>query len=90
MWLTFKELQQIFVKHQKGDLLHLLRHMVPTNIFSTRSLVQKRLSIYNWNPRPPRRKEDAFEKQIAVKWHIITLQETSDMSIMTFLQVGST
>ena len=40
-----------------------------------RSLVQKRLSIYNWNPGPRRGKEDAFEKQIASKWHVITLQE---------------
>ena len=39
------------------------------------SPVQKRLSIYNWNPAPPRGKEVAFEKQIAGKWHVITLQE---------------
>ena len=31
---------------------------------SNRSPVQKRLSIYNWNPGPRRGKEDAFEKQI--------------------------
>ena len=37
--------------------------------------MQKRLSIYNWNPGPRRGKEDAFEKQIASKWHVITLQE---------------
>ena len=46
--------------------------------FSYQSPVQKRLSIYNWNPGPRRGKEDAFEKQIAVKWHIVTLQEASD------------
>ena len=38
---------------------------------ATRSIVQKRLSIYNWNPGPRREKEDAFEKQIAGRWHII-------------------
>ena len=43
-----------------------------------RSLVQKRLSIYNWNPGPRHGKEDAFEKQIAGKWHVITLQEASE------------
>ena len=43
-----------------------------------RSPVQKRLSIYNWNPEPRRGKEDAFEKQIAGKWHVITLQEASE------------
>ena len=46
--------------------------------FSSQSPVQKRLSIYNWNPGSRREKEDAFEKQIAVKWHIVTLQEASD------------
>ena len=46
--------------------------------FSTQSLVQRRLSIYNWNPGLRRGEEDAFEKQIAGRWHIITLQEASD------------
>ena len=46
--------------------------------FPNRSLLQKRLSIYNWNPGPRRGKEDAFEKQIAGKWHVITLQEASE------------
>ena len=46
--------------------------------FATRSIVQRRLSINNWNPGPRRGKEDAFEKQIAGRWHIITLQEASD------------
>ena len=46
--------------------------------FSNRSTVQKRLSIYNWNPGPRRGKEDAFEKQIAGRWHVITLQEASE------------
>ena len=40
-----------------------------------RSPVQKRLSIYNWNPGPRRGREGAIEKQIAGKWHTITLQE---------------
>ena len=40
--------------------------------------MQRRLSIYNWNPGPRRGREDAFEKQIAEKWHIVTLQEASD------------
>ena len=45
---------------------------------SNRSPVQKRLSIYNWNPGPGRGKEDAFVKQIAGRWHVITLQEASE------------
>ena len=46
--------------------------------FSSQSPVQRRLSIYNWNLGPRRGSEDAFEKQIAGKWHIATLQEASD------------
>ena len=46
--------------------------------FSSQSPTQKRLSIYNWNPGPRRGKEDATEKRIARKWHIITLLEASD------------
>ena len=42
------------------------------------SSLQKRLSIFIWNSGPRRGKEDDFEKQIAVKWHIVTLQEASD------------
>ena len=37
---------------------------------------QKRLSIYNWNLGPRRGKEEAIDKHIAGKWHIITLQES--------------
>ena len=43
-----------------------------------RSPVQKRLSIYNWNPGPRRGKEDAFEKKIVGMWHVITLKEVCD------------
>ena len=39
------------------------------------SPVQQKLSIYNWNPGPRRGREGAAEKQIAGKWHVITLQE---------------
>ena len=43
-----------------------------------RSSVQKRLSIYNWNPGPRRGKEGAIEKRIAGQRHIITLQESTE------------
>ena len=47
-------------------------------LFSSQSPMQRRLSVYNWNPGPRRGTEDAIEKQIAGKWHLITLQEDSD------------
>ena len=59
--------------------------------FATRSIVQRRLSIYNWNPGHRRGKEDAFEQQIEGMWEIITLQEASgcvdhDIHTCEFLQ----
>ena len=39
---------------------------------------QRRLSTYSWNRGPRRRKEDAIEKHIAGKWHIIALQEANE------------
>ena len=42
-----------------------------------RSYVEKRLSVYNWNPGPRRGKEGAIE-QIIGKWHVIALQEEID------------
>ena len=50
IWSMFKELPQTFARHQKGGLLHLLRQTVSAKTVTNRSLVQKRLSIYNWNP----------------------------------------
>ena len=46
--------------------------------FNSQSPLRRRLCVYNWNPRPRRGTEDAIEKQIAVKWHLITLQEATE------------
>ena len=66
---------QSSAKHLPEDMLHLLKSIISTTHVPNRSPVQKRLSIYNWNPGPRRGREGAIEKQIAGKWHIITLQE---------------
>ena len=73
-----KKLLQIFAKHLKGDMIHSPQTSRFSKNISNRLLVQKRLSIYNWNPGPRRGKEDAFDKQIAGRWHVITLQEASE------------
>ena len=78
MWLTFKKLRQISMKLQKEDMLHLLRHMASTNTLLINLLCTGGFSIYNWNIGHRRGREDAFEKQIAKKWHIVTLIEASD------------
>ena len=39
------------------------------------SLEQTRLSILSWNPGPRRGREGAVEEHVAVKWHVIALQE---------------
>ena len=49
--------------------------------FCARSPIQRRLSIYKGNPWPRRGKEDAFEKQIAGRWHVIPLQEASEYQV---------
>ena len=53
-------------KHDTSYQEYHFDHNVPN-----RSSVQKRLSIYNWNPGQRRGREGATEKQIAGKWHII-------------------
>ena len=87
MWSMFKKKPlQNFARCRKGDGLHLLKRTASTNMCLIVRLCKKRLSIYNWNPGSRRGKEDAFEKQIAGKWHVITLQEASeyvDHDIMT-------
>ena len=73
--MIFTGLRPISVTLLKEISLLLLCQVEST--FSYQTLVQKRFSIYNWNPWPRRGKEDAIEKEIAGKWHIITLQEAS-------------
>ena len=78
IWSMFKKTSPIFAKHRKVDMIHLLRQAASTKVHPFFSLVQKRLSIQNWNPGPRRGKEDALQKQIAGRWHVITLQEASE------------
>ena len=76
IWLIFKELVQIFANHQKGGLLHFLKQTVSTNILLPDHL--KETQHLQLDPGPRRGKEDAFEKQIAGRWHVISLQEASE------------
>ena len=52
--------------------------MVPTNIFLLNHLCRRGSASTTGSPRLRRGKEEAFKKQIAGKWHIITMQEASD------------
>ena len=56
------------------------------NEMPNRLTEQKRLSVCSWNPGP-RRGKGAIEKQIAVKWHIITLQEAIEYLEHEFLTI---
>ena len=73
MWLMFKWSSQIIVRHPQQDTIHLLTSITSTTTSLIFRLRKKRLSIYNWNPGPRSGKE-GFEKQIAGKWHVNTLQ----------------
>ena len=57
--------------------------------FATLSIVQRRLSIYNWNPGPRQGKEHAFEKQIAGRWHIICKRRLTTLTT-SFSRIAST
>ena len=56
-------------------MIHLLRKYRFNDEVPNRLTEQRRLSVQNWNPGPRRGKGGAIERHIAVKWHIITLQE---------------
>ena len=64
----------LWVHRASGETRYIFSGVPFENNLLDRSLVQK-LSIYNWHPGPRREKEGAFEKQIADKWHVITLQD---------------
>ena len=58
--------------------LHRLVIQESTSFFTYQSPLQRRLSVYNWNPGPRRGTEDSIDKQIAGKWHFIISEEASD------------
>ena len=70
----FKKPLQNFASHQKGDTIHLLKRTASTKcalLFACAKATQHP----QLESRPRRGKEDAVEKQIAGKWHAITIQE---------------
>ena len=74
LFLAFAEFREASERrHIASSQAYRLDKNVPN-----RSPLKKRHSIYYRNPGPWRGKEDAFEKQIAGKWHVITLQEASE------------
>ena len=68
-------LWQISVKLMKEDRLHLLRHMASENMFLLNHLCRGGSASATGILGPDAAR---FEKQIAVKWHVVTLQEASD------------
>ena len=55
-------------KHSLSSLGYHFNKDIPNRLTE-----QTRLSVYSWNPGPRRGKEGAIERDIAGKWHIITL-----------------
>ena len=66
------------MRHQKGGLLHLLRQTVSANFFLIVHLCRSGSASTTGTLGPRRGKEDAFEKQIAGMWLVITLHEASE------------
>ena len=85
IWSMFKKSLQNFASSRKETRSIFLG--VPLRQKCAISSVQQRLSIYSWNPGLRRGKEDASERQIEGRWHVITLQEASeyvDHDILTY------
>ena len=68
---AFAKYREASVRKQEASVQEYFFDGSVPNRFS----VQKRLRVYNFNPGPRRGKEEAIEKRIAGKWHIITLQD---------------
>ena len=79
----FKELPQIFAKHQKGGLLHLLRQTVTVNIFLLSHLCRSGSASTTGTMGPDAEKK--IPSKIAGRWHVITLQEASEYVVHDFL-----
>ena len=91
IWLTSKKLQQILREaSERKPATSSITNSVNKH-FATRSIVQKRLSIYNWNPGPRRGKRRCLRKNKLQGGGIsLPCRRRPNMLIMTFLQVDST
>ena len=78
IWLMSKKLPQTFAKQQKGGMIHLLRQTASAKKYPIVHLCRSGSVSTTGTQEPRRGKEDVFEKQIAGRWHIITLQEASE------------
>ena len=67
-------------RHSTSSQGYLLNNDMPNQLTE-----QKRLSVYNWNLGHRRGNEGAIEKQIAVKWAHITLEEAIEYMDREFL-----
>ena len=63
------------MKHKTEDTPHPILNIALTTKCLIGYAGVRRLSILSWNPGPRRGKDGAMERHIAVKWHIIALQE---------------
>ena len=70
-----KRSSQNFARHPQRDTIHLLRSTASTTTCLIVRLCKNDSASTTGIQGPRRGKEGAFEKQIAGKWHVITLQE---------------
>ena len=89
-WLIFRELPQIFAKHQKGGLLHLLRQPVPTNILLLDHLCRRDSASTTGTLGSDAEKKMPSRNRLQSGGTSLHCRRRLTMSIVTFLQVGST
>ena len=75
---------------KKGLLLHFLRQTVSANISLIVHLCRSGSASTTGTLDPDAEKKMPPKKQIAGRWYVNTYKRHLSMSIMTFLQVGST
>ena len=90
LWLMFKELRQIFARHQKGGLLHLLRQTMPTNIFLLDHLCRRGSASTTGTLVSGAGKKMLSKSRLQAGGMLLPCRRHPSMSIMTLLQVGST
>ena len=73
--LTIDRLLQNSAKHPPEDTIHLIKSITLTTTCPNRFICAEKTWHLQLEPGTPTRKRRTNEKQIAKKWHVITLQE---------------
>ena len=86
----FKKLPQTFARHQKGGLLHLHRQTVSAKIYAIVHLCRSGSASTTGTQGPVAEKKMPSKSRSQASGMISRCKKQLSMSIVTFLQIGST